>query len=109
MTLRRLLLLFGVVAAALLVGLAATNAAYQATTGNEDQSHHAVASERTRTREVGVHAAVVKTQRSERLLRLGLAVLGAGLAALALRGRRTSPVRLDGGRLGFAAGALGRG
>jgi hypothetical protein len=109
MTRRRLLLLFGVVAAALLVAVGAANAVYRADASGERKSHSAVAAQRAGARDVGIHAGVLKTERSQRLLRFGLAVLGAGLAAVALRGRRTGATRSGGTRLGFAVGALGRG
>ena len=109
MTRRRLLPRFGVVAAALLVALGASNAAYRVDAGNESESQHAVAAQRAGARDVGVHLGAIRAERSERLLRLGLAVLGAGLVAVALRGRRTAAAAVRGARLGFANGALGRG
>jgi hypothetical protein len=106
---RRLLAQFGVVAAAVLVGLGVANAAYRADASVQAHSQDGVASEHTRTRDIATHVGVHKTERSARLLRLGLAVLGTGLLAVALRRRRFTPAPVVGGRLGFAVGALGRG
>jgi hypothetical protein len=109
MTRRRLLAQFGVVAAAVLVALGVANAAYSSDASGQAHAQDGVASEHVRTRDVATHAGVLKTERSARLLRLGLAVLGAGVLAFASRRRRTSPAPVAGGRLGFAVGALGRG
>jgi hypothetical protein len=109
MTRRRLLAQFGVVAAALLVAVGVAHAAYSSDARGQAHAQDGVASAHVRTRDVATHAGVLKTERSARLLRLGVAVLGAGVLAFALRRRRNSPAAVGGGRLGFAVGALGRG
>ena len=108
---RRLLAQLGAIAAVLLVALGAANAAYGTDASTQAHTRDEAASDRAGSRDVGIHAGVVKTERSERLLRLrlGLAVIGAGVLAFALRRRRYSLAPVGGGRLGFGAGALGRG
>ncbi len=108
MTRRRLITQLGIVAVGLLVAFGATNAAYRAEISAQEHSHDAAVSERG-GRDVGLHAGVLKPERSQRMLRFGLAMLPAGLLAVALRRHRIRVYSSRTGRLGFAVASLGRG
>jgi hypothetical protein len=109
MTRRRHLAQLGVVVAALLVAFGASNVAFGADSSISRHGHDAVAAERAGNREVGAHARVLKSPRSERLMRLGFAVRAAAAMTVALRRRSTTRVAPRSWRLGCVAGPLGRG
>ena len=108
MTRRRLITQVAVVAAGVLIALGAANAAYTPEVATQEHTHDAVASERS-ARDIGLHVGIVRTERTQRLLRFGLAVLAAASLAVAPLRRRARPHSSQTSRLGFAAGSLGRG
>ena len=105
---RPLISQLAVVAAGLLIALGAANVAYTPEITTQEHAHDAAVSERN-SRDVGLHVGIIKTERSQRLLRFGLAVLATASLAVALSRRRVRPRSSRTGRLGFAAGSLGRG